>query len=92
MARLRYNGRNHNAVLRNPPTAWALRTKAGRLIGGPPPKAATGQKGARRVLIRSGPGQKKSLLARRRRDMGATAGRGPITGRVSALRPPAPRR
>ena len=46
MAHLLYNGRNHYAALRNPPTGWTLQTNTDHAIGGPQPKVATGQRKA----------------------------------------------
>ena len=49
MAHLLYDGRNHYAALRNPPTDWTLQTKTDNVIGGPPPEAATGQQGPQKA-------------------------------------------
>ena len=46
MAHLLYNGRNHYAALRNPPTDWTLQTKTDDVIGGPQPYVATGNREA----------------------------------------------
>ena len=43
---LLYDGRNHYAALRNPPTDWALQTKTDLVILGPP-EAANGQRETR---------------------------------------------
>ena len=86
VAHLPYNGRNHYAALRNPSTDWTLQAKAGRLIGGPPPGAPTGKKGTQKVAT------PRSTTWGTVQNKGATAGRRPSAKRLSAARPPVPRR